>query len=86
MEIYFLSSFKRAYKKLRGYEKAQVDDALAIFHENPFAPRLNNHKLKGRKGDVRALVAGYDLRILYREGKESGTAVVIMVGTHEEVY
>jgi mRNA-degrading endonuclease YafQ of YafQ-DinJ toxin-antitoxin module len=59
---------------------------LCIFQENPLSPQLKNHVLKWDKNGLRAISAGFDLRILYRE--EWGHAIVFLIktGTHNQVY
>jgi addiction module RelE/StbE family toxin len=86
MKIQTTRRFDKAYAKLTDDDKDRVDDALRLFEKNPFNPSLDNHKLKGKLKEFRAITAGYDLRLVYRE--EGGHVVVIFlsVGTHDQVY
>ena len=86
MRIQTTRSFDKAYAKLTADNKDRVDGALRLFESNPFNPSLGNHKLKGKLKEFRAITAGYDLRLVYRE--EGGHVVVIFlsVGTHDQVY
>ncbi len=54
--------------------------------DQPFPPVLRNHGLTGKLRGLRAISAGYDLRIVYEE--EGGHACVLLLntGTHDEVY
>jgi addiction module RelE/StbE family toxin len=85
MEIRYMPSFKRAYKKLERGQRDRVDAALILFQRSPFDPKLRNHKITLSKEDARSISAGYDLRILY---VVRGDAIVLLiaVGTHDEVY
>jgi addiction module RelE/StbE family toxin len=86
MQIIYTKRFERAYKKLSHVQRTWTDETIRLFAENPMAPALRNHELKGKLKGIRSLKAGYDLRILYTE--QDGHAVVffIEVGTHERVY
>ncbi len=85
MIIRFSSRFKRAYRKLSEEQRIGVDAAIYLFVQNPFDPRLRNHKLSGQKKGIRSISAAYDLRLLYIE-KGQSVALMLMVGTHDEVY
>jgi len=58
--------------------------------EDPFAPQLETHKLKGKLFGTWACSAGYDLRIIFEfikeEGKKGEDIFLIEMGTHDEVY
>ncbi|MFH1670256.1 MAG: type II toxin-antitoxin system YafQ family toxin [Patescibacteria group bacterium] len=86
MKIRFKKSFWKYYAKLTSKQRKAVDRAIVIFRKDPFSPKLRNHSLRGKLSDERSIVAGYDLRIIFRE--EGGYCLVIMitVGTHDEVY
>ena len=86
MEILFSRRFIKRYAKLTRENKERVDTVIDIFQRNPFDARLVNHKLTGSRKDMRAVWAGYDLRLLYVE--QNGYLIVLFVdvGTHDEVY
>ena len=86
MKLFYTTRFERAYKKLPATGKNVVDDALCTFVNDPFSPALRNHALRGKLQGIRAIKAGYDLRLLYTE--EGGHTIVffIAVGTHDQVY
>jgi len=78
-------------KKLEGYikkhpEKAErIRNRLEEFEKDPFATTLKNHKLSGKLKELRAIVVDYDCRIVFQFiGKSK--ALLVSIGTHEEVY
>jgi mRNA-degrading endonuclease YafQ of YafQ-DinJ toxin-antitoxin module len=50
-----------------------VETALRLFMDQPFHSRLKNHALSGHLQGLRAISAGYDLRIIY-ESEGGGQA------------
>lgn len=86
MQIHYTSAFKRMFRKLPHLQQEQAERALRIFEDNPFDPRLRNHKLSGSHEDVRSISAGYDLRILYAEQNGHSIIFLLMVGKHDAVY
>jgi len=86
MIIRFLPSFRRSLKKLTPEQKQNVSKAIALFARNPFDAKLRNHKLQGKYERIHSFSAGYDLRILYREGGGYAVIFLIDVGSHDEVY
>jgi len=47
---------------------------------------LKNHALAGKLRGLRAISAGYDLRIVYEEEGGHATVLLLNTGTHDEVY
>ena len=86
MNILFSRPMAKLYGRLSKEQREHVDAAIALFRQNPFAPKLYNHALQGKMAGKRSLSAGYDLRIIFVE--RDGYAVVIMldVGKHDDVY
>ncbi len=88
MEITYNSSFKKDYKawkrKNPGKNELMVK-IINLFIENPFHPLLFTHKLKGKLKDCYAFTVEYDLRVIFYF-EDSGHAVFIALGTHDEVY
>lgn len=58
--------------------------ALRLFEHNPADPRLDTHKLRGEHQGKWAFSFGYDARVVFTW--EDATAVLLDVGTHDEVY
>jgi len=48
MKIYYSSKFAREYKRLPKPIKLADEEKEQIFRQNPFDPRLQTHKLKGK--------------------------------------
>jgi mRNA-degrading endonuclease YafQ of YafQ-DinJ toxin-antitoxin module len=86
MRVFVRKGFRKSYANLSERDRKLVDDGLSLFREDPFHPDLKNHALKGVLKGQRAISAGFDLRILYRQ--EGGHAVVYLLktGTHNQVY
>ena len=88
IEIAFSSSFKRAYKRrISGNSTLQkrFSSKLEIFRNDPFDAQLRTHKLSGRLSDLWSFSIEYDLRVVfYFEAGDK--AVLIDIGTHDEVY
>lgn len=86
MEIIYLKGFKKSYDKLSKIDQNAVDEILCIFQKNPLEPTLKNHALKWDKLGFRAISAGFDLRILYREEWDHAIVFLIKTGSHNQVY
>ncbi len=86
MELHFKKSFTKSYQKLSSQEQIRVDQALVEFQKNPHQTDLRNHTLKGTLKGQRAISAGFDLRIIYREEQEHAVVHLIKTGTHNQVY
>jgi len=82
------SAFERALKKWMVKHPADrelIKSKLEAFMENPFSPELKNHKLSGPLKGLCAISIAYDCRIVYSM-VEDNTALLVSIGTHEEVY
>ena len=86
MTIHSTKRFDKAFAQLADRDQRRVESALKQFMDQPFHPALDNHALKGKLRGLRAISAGYDLRIVYKE--ENGHVIVMLlnVGTHDDVY
>jgi addiction module RelE/StbE family toxin len=85
----FVKSLKRTLKRHPGL-KEDIDDSLKLLVENPFAPQLETHKLKGKLADSWACSVGPEWRIVFdfvkREEQQGDDIFLLVVGTHDEVY
>jgi mRNA-degrading endonuclease YafQ of YafQ-DinJ toxin-antitoxin module len=54
--------------------------------DQPFPPTLKNHGLTGKLRGLRAISAGYDLRVVYEEEGGHATVLLLNTGSHDEVY
>ena len=82
------SSFKRAYKKSVKNDldlKKKFIEALEIFVNEPFHPRLKTHKLLGKLKELWALTVDYDCRVIFKF-LENNEVLLIDIGKHDEVY
>jgi len=85
----FLRAFKRFSKKHPDLIR-DIEKTLRLLVEDPFAPQLETHKLKGKLSGSWACKVGYDLRIVFDfvKKEEQGEADILLleIGSHEEVY
>ena len=86
MKIVFKKSFAKQYVKLTVRHRSSVDATIRLFEENPHAPKLRNHALKGKLAGRRAIFAGFDLRIVFRVEGDYVLVEMLGVGSHNQVY
>lgn len=65
--------------------RSLIKQKLEQFEENPYNAELKNHKLSGQLKDLRAISVAYDCRIVFAMVEEN-TALLVAIGTHDEVY
>ncbi len=82
MEIFFVTKFKRQYKKLPKHIKKSLAEKEAVFRKNPFHPSLKTHKLHGRFSGFWAFSADCETRIIF-EFKTKEIIWVHTVGKHD---
>ena len=87
------NTFVRALKRtVRKYPTLQqdIEETLRRLQENPFAPQLATHKLKGKLAGSWACSVGYDLRIVFdfvKSTSQPADAILLLeIGTHDAVY
>lgn len=85
----FVRAFRRILKK-HPQSQTELEETLAQLAENPLAPQLETHKLKGNLAGTWACSAGYDLRIVFefvkRANQTEDDIFLLGIGTHDEVY
>ena len=85
----FVRAFKRHSRKQPGLIK-DIERTLKLLVEDPFAPLLETHKLKGKLAGSWACKVGYDLRIVFdfikKQGQGEDDILLLEMGSHEEVY
>jgi addiction module RelE/StbE family toxin len=85
----FVKTFKRTIKKHPDIKK-DIEKALRLLMEDPFAAPLETHKLKGKLSGSWACKAGYDLRIFFdfvkTETQKEEDILLLGIGSHDEVY
>jgi addiction module toxin, RelE/StbE family len=82
------SRFEKSLKKWiskHPESREAIKQKLEQFSANPFDPELKNHKLSGQLKDLRAISVAYDCRIVFAMVEEN-TALLVAIGTHDEVY
>jgi len=80
--------FKKIYKKkVQNNEdlRKKFREALNIFSENPFNPRLRTHKLTGKLEGLWAFSVTYNCRVVF-SFLSKNAILLIDVGSHDEVY
>jgi len=88
VEVSFSSSFKRAFKKQiknNGDIEKRFWGKLEQFTSNPFHPNLKTHKLSGKLKEFWSFSLDYNQRILFYFTEE-GKAILVDIGSHDEVY
>lgn len=87
------SSYKRAFKKTIKNDSVMKDkilETMGSLKQDPFAPNLNTHKLKGILDGNWACSVDYDIRIVFdfvKNPATNETEILLMnIGTHDEVY
>jgi mRNA-degrading endonuclease YafQ of YafQ-DinJ toxin-antitoxin module len=82
------SRFEKSLKKwIEKHPESRevIRQRLEQFSVNPFDPELKNHKLSCQLKGLRAISVAYDCRIVFAMVEES-TALLVVIGTHDEVY
>jgi mRNA interferase YafQ len=82
------TSFKRALKKVIAANpelKPKIFLTLDTFCNNQHHPSLRVHKLSGKLSGLYAIAVAYDCRIIF-EFMDDNNALLIDIGTHDEVY
>lgn len=85
MTAQYLPKFKKQYKKLPPKIQDQFDTRLRLFFDDPIAPQLKIHPLKGKFAGYWSMNISGDLRALY---KLDGDEIIIfaLIGTHSQLY
>lgn len=94
MRLIWQARFKRALKKQVKHTPqllGEVQAALKLLEQDPFAHSLRTHKLDGQLAGYWACSVGYDCRIIFAfisdPDKPSEQAIALLnLGTHDEVY
>jgi len=59
---------------------------IILFEEAPFHPSLKTHTLRGNLKEVWSIYINYEHRLTFRFEEENTKAILITIGTHDEVY
>ena len=74
--------FFRRHPDLKGEFAALLDQLV----EDPFAPRLRTHALKGRHKGTHAVSLTYSFRVVVLVKVTAKEVVLLDIGSHDEVY
>lgn len=79
------------YKKLKKLDvriKNSFKEKVSVFVNNPYDPRLRNHKLKKELEGYRSIDITSNYRALYKEVviRKEIVAYFSLLGTHKELY
>ena len=66
MQVDFTKEFNKQFAKLPRAKQLRAKDALALYLDDPTAPALRLHRLKGEWLSYRSISAGGDLRLHFR--------------------
>jgi addiction module RelE/StbE family toxin len=83
------AGFKRSYKKHISRDillKKKFWDALELFARNPHDTQLKTHKLTGKLQGLWAFRVAYDCRVIFKFFDNDKSALLIDVGSHDDVY
>jgi addiction module RelE/StbE family toxin len=89
MEVSFSDSFKKAFKKrIKATDTESLFwQKLDLFISDPFESKLKTHRLSGKLKDLWSFSLDYNLRVIFYFTKDKPKkAVLIDIGTHDEVY
>jgi mRNA-degrading endonuclease YafQ of YafQ-DinJ toxin-antitoxin module len=89
MEVSFSDSFKKAFRKRikNPIIEREFWYKLGLFIESPFNPKLKTHKLSGKLKSLWSFYVDYDFRVVFYFTKDKPQkAVLVDIGTHDEVY
>ncbi|MBI5184739.1 MAG: type II toxin-antitoxin system mRNA interferase toxin, RelE/StbE family [Nitrospinae bacterium] len=85
----FIRALKRTIKRNPQYKRI-IEGTLRALEEDPFAPKLETHKLKGKLSGSWACTVRCDLRIIFDFVKsldqKEDDILLLDIGTHREVY
>lgn len=86
MKIYFSKGFIKQLKKLPKNLRETFEIRLKLFSVDKYHPILNNHQLKGDRKDCQSLNVSGDVRLIFKEDKETGMIVLLEIGDHHQLY
>jgi addiction module RelE/StbE family toxin len=85
----FVKAFKQTLKR-HPTLRPDLEATLRLLAEDPFAPSLATHKLKGKLSGLWACRVGYDMRIIFEfirgDNSSADDIFLLGLGTHDEVY
>ncbi len=88
MNIDYIKSFLKSYKKLDQKIQNKFDERIILFQNSPTDKILNNHALTWKYNWFRSINITWDYRVVFREYWENKYEFVdfIDIWTHSELY
>lgn len=89
MEVALSAGFKKAFtKRIKDTVSEDVFwKKLETFTNEPFNAKLKTHKLSGKLKDLWSFSIGQNLRVVFYFTKDKPPkAILVDIGTHDEVY
>ena len=84
MTVAYSKAFIKQAKKLSPELRKKLREKIKLFADNPLAPTLRNHALKGKYKEYRSIDITGDVRALYLQ--QDNEAIFDAVGTHSQLY
>ena len=81
----FVSRYKK-WAKRHPNLKEVFKEKLTLFEKEPFHSSLKTHSLRGQLKDVWSIRINYEHRLTFIFDAENTKAILINIGTHDEVY
>jgi addiction module RelE/StbE family toxin len=85
MNIQYLPTFKKQYKKLPRKLQDQFDERLVLFLADQTLPVLRVHPLKGKFAGYWSMNVSGDVRALYIQRGDT-LIIFALIGTHSQLY
>ncbi len=79
--LFYYVTFKRAFKKLQPFQRADFEKKLTIFVNNPFDSRLKTHKLQGKLDRYHSFSINHSDRVVF-EFIGNETVGLVDIGSH----
>lgn len=81
----FLSILKKWEKKHPELIES-LKRRLELFIEDPYNPKLKTHQLKGDLDGLYSFSVNYEYRLVFKFSSDKLKAILVDIGTHDEVY
>lgn len=84
MQVFWSRKFQKDFKKLDDSIRKKFFERLELFHENPYDPLLNLHKLAGRYAQYFSINITGDFRLIFKHSNKH--IELISIGTRAKLY
>ena len=90
IDLFWSEKFKRVYKKWvkkNPNHSIEFGTRIKMFTENPFSPKLKTHSLSGKLEGYWSFSLDNAFRVIFIfPENDRSRAILIDIGTHDEVY